>query len=111
MALRISGNEHLWPDGVIPYEIDSNDYPPGSSGRAVILTAIGEWNTKTNITFIPRMSDPDYVVFRFGVAEAASDSPAGRVGGAQAVRGATDGVNRGGSLHDTGAHTQCEDSR
>ena len=53
MAIRISGDENLWPDGVIPFEIDSTDYPPGSSGRAVIQAAITEWNTKTNITFIP----------------------------------------------------------
>jgi Astacin (Peptidase family M12A)/FG-GAP-like repeat len=102
MAIRISGDEHLWPDGVIPYEIDSNDYPLGSSGRAVILTAIAEWNTKTNITFIPRMSDSDYVVFHFGVAETASDSPVGRVGGAQTIRAATLGFNAAAIIHEIG---------
>jgi len=102
MAIRISGDEHLWPEGVIPFEIDSTDYPPGSSGRAVIQAAITEWNTKTNITFIPRMSEGDYVVFHFGVAENASDSPCGRVGGAQTVRAATLGFNAGAIVHEIG---------
>jgi hypothetical protein len=102
MAIRISGDEHLWPDGVIPFEIDGNDYPPGSSGRAVILTAIAEWNTKTNITLIPRMSEDDFVIFQFGVAENASDSPVGRTGGAQIVRAATLGFNAGAIIHEIG---------
>src|SRR4030095_1470571 len=102
MALRISGNEHLWPDGVIPYEIDSNDYPPGSSGRAVILTAIAEWNTKTNVTLIPRMFEGDYIDFHFGVAENASDSPIGRAGGAQTVRAATLGFAAAAIIHEIG---------
>jgi hypothetical protein len=102
MSIRIAGNEHLWGDGVVPYEIDDNDYPAGSAGRAQILSAIAEWNGKTNVTFIPRMSEPDYVVFRFGVAETSSDSPVGRTGGAQTIRAATLGFTAAAIIHEIG---------
>src|SRR4051794_18393904 len=99
MAMRISGDEHLWPDGVIPFQIDDGDYPPGSAGRTAITSAITEWNTRTNITFIPRLSEADYVVFRFGVAETGSDSAVGRTGGSQTIRAATLGVSAAAIVH------------
>jgi len=116
MACRISGDDHLWPDGVVPYEIDDDDYPVGSSGRALIMNAIGEWNTRTNITFIPRMSEDDYVVFRFGDDESASSSPKGRVGGAQTIRAATLGFSAGAIIHEIGHaiglhHEQAREDR
>jgi hypothetical protein len=48
------------------------------------------------------MSEGDYVVFHFGVAENASDSPCGRVGGAQTVRAATLGFNAAAIIHEIG---------
>jgi hypothetical protein len=102
MAIRISGDENLWPDGVIPFEIDENDYPQLSSGRAVIMTAITEWNTKTNVTLIQRTFEDDYIVFHYGVDESSSDSPIGRKGGAQTVRAATLGFSAAAIIHEIG---------
>ena len=104
MAIRISGDDHLWPDGVIPYEIDETDYPQGSPGRAVIMTAINEWNTKTNVTLIPRRDEGDYVVFHFGDNETSSHTPIGKQGGAQTLYAATLGFPAGAIIHEIG-HT------
>lgn len=102
MAIRISGDDHLWPDGVIPYEIDETDYPQGSPGRAVIMAAISEWNTKTNVTLIPRRSEDDYVVVRFGDNETSSHTPIGKKGGAQTLYAATLGFPAGAIIHEIG---------
>lgn len=102
MASRISGDEHLWPGGVIPYEIDSFDYPLGSAGRAVMMAAIAEWNTRTNVTLISRTFESDYLVFHFGDAEAASSSPVGLTGGEQVLRAATLGIGPRSIIHEIG---------
>jgi hypothetical protein len=116
MSIRISGNDHLWPDGVVPFEIDDGDYPAGSAGRPMILAAIAEWNNKTNITFIPRISEDDYVIFRFGDAESSSSSPIGRMGGAQIIQAATLGFSSGAIIHEIGhaiglRHEQTREDR
>ena len=116
MAIRISGDDHLWTDGVVPYTIDDTDYPPGSSGRSMIMNAIAEWNTRTNITFIPRMSEADHVVFRFGDDETTSSSLIGKTGGEQTIHAATLGFNAGAIIHEIGHavglfHEQAREDR
>jgi len=102
MAVRISGDDNLWPDGIVPFEIDENDYPPGSSGEAVIKAAIAEWNSKTNVTFIKRTFEDDYIVFHYGDNETTSHSAIGRQGGAQTVYGATLGISAAAIIHEIG---------
>ena len=102
MAIRISGDENLWSDGVIPFDIDENDYPQGSSGRAVINQAITEWNKKTNVTLIQRTFEDDYIVFHFGDNETSSHSDIGRKGGAQTVYAATLGFPAAAIIHEIG---------
>ena len=55
-----SGN-YLWPDGIIPYEIE-----PGFTARAVqdINEAIHEWNSRTVLTLVERTTELSYVQFR-----------------------------------------------
>ena len=55
-----SGNS-LWPDGIIPYEIE-----PGFSARALqdIEEAIHEWNSRTVLTLVERTTESSYIHFR-----------------------------------------------
>ena len=53
-------DEFLWPDGVIPYVIESGFSPRGLSD---IEKAIHEWNSKTVITLVQRTTETDYVRF------------------------------------------------
>ncbi len=56
----VSGN-YLWPDGIIPYEIE-----PGFTARALqdIEEAIHEWNDRTVLTFVARTTESSFVQFR-----------------------------------------------
>ncbi|OQP44151.1 hypothetical protein A4H97_33655 [Niastella yeongjuensis] len=102
MCIRISGDEHLWPNGIIPYEIDAMDFPAGSSGYNAVLAAIAEWNTKTNITLIPRNGENDYVYFKLGDNENVSDSQVGRKCGRQDINGQSLNLNSGPLIHEIG---------
>ncbi len=73
-------DDHLWPDGIIPYQID-----PGFNqrGLANIRKAIEVWNTRTVITLVERTTGVDFVRFRpEGWACLAS---VGRIGGEQSI--------------------------
>ena len=75
----IHDRSRLWPDGIIPYEID------GSVGkeRPFLERAIARWNRRTVITLVPRTSQSDFV--RFTAEEEGCRSYVGRVGGEQPV--------------------------
>ena len=102
MSMRVSGDNHLWPNGIIPFEIDTVDFPEGSSGNNFIRAAMNEWNSKTNITFIPRREEADYVYFKMGDIELALDSPVGRQGGRQDINGASLGFTAASVIHEIG---------
>jgi hypothetical protein len=70
---------YRWPQGLIPYTIDSN-----APNREMIAAAIDQWNTQTDrINLRQRQSsDRDYV--RFVLAGGCS-SPIGRQGGEQLI--------------------------
>jgi hypothetical protein len=54
-----SGCADRWPDGVVPYYINSN---VSGSRRALILQAIAHLRTYTGISFVPASGDPDHFV-------------------------------------------------
>ena len=70
--------EHVWPEGRIPYIIDS-DVPD----RQAILDAIAEWNTNTVITLQDRTSEENYV--RFKADPGACRANLGMAGGEQFI--------------------------
>jgi hypothetical protein len=88
MGVRISGDANLWPFGVIPYEINAQNFPDGSPDRAEILAGIEILNTRTNLTMVPRSTEEDYVEFVF--SEKACKSHVGRGRGRQEVSCAID---------------------
>jgi hypothetical protein len=61
-AGTIAGNGHFdvrWPNGVVPYVIEGLNSTP-------ILEAMADWEAKTDIRFVPRTTETDYVAFVSG---------------------------------------------
>ena len=54
-------NVRLWKDNIIPYVIESN---VNSTLRNVIQNSVDEWNSKTNVTFVPRTNQSSFVTIR-----------------------------------------------
>ncbi len=78
----ISGNQFRWPNGTVPYEIDS---ALPDQGR--VTDAIRHWQDNTNFNFVLRTSAnaaslPDYVTF---TADTGCRANVGRRGGQQFV--------------------------
>ncbi|AJQ97090.1 M12 family metallopeptidase [Gynuella sunshinyii] len=68
-----------WPDGIVPFALNSN---LSSAARADALSAISYWNTNTNVKFIERTNEADYLLITNGNG---CSSYVGKIGGAQAV--------------------------
>ena len=60
-----SSESVLWPDPVIPYEIEDGF---SDDQRQWILTAIREWNERTVISLVPRTTQEEYVLFQPGTS-------------------------------------------
>ncbi|MGR9000259.1 MAG: M12 family metallopeptidase [Gammaproteobacteria bacterium] len=81
----IDRTKYRWVNGVIPYEIDTQAFPPGSQARTAIDNAINHWNSNTVIKLIPRLnSEADYVVFEPDSGKCFSS--VGRQGGGKVFR-------------------------
>jgi hypothetical protein len=52
MANVIRGDRFRWPEGRIPYVIDSGDFPEGTTRRAKVEWAIEHWNSRSRVKFI-----------------------------------------------------------
>lgn len=71
-----------WPGGVIPYDLDEDDFPPStppSPEEAAIAAAVNEWNSRTPYLNIrPRVDgDSNWIVF---VAATENDACSSHVG-------------------------------
>jgi hypothetical protein len=82
-----------WPNGVVPYVIDS-----GLSSPSRVTDAIAHWTEKTNIKFVARTTETDYVKF---VSGGGCSSSVGKVGGAQSITLAS-GCSTGNAIHEIG---------
>lgn len=82
-----------WPNNTVPYTINSN--LPNTSR---VTNAIAEWESKTNIKFVPRTNQSDYVEFRAG---SGCSSFVGRIGGRQTINLAS-GCSTGNNIHEIG---------
>ena len=82
--VSINGSSRLWPDGVIPYEIDGS---VGGKLRGEIAAAVAELDERTRLTIRPRTPlDQDFIVFNTQNSAGTCDSLLGRSGGGQPVR-------------------------
>ncbi len=79
--VRRSGENYLWPGGVIPYEIDSA-FP--ADERQAIIDGIALINGPTNLILKPRAGESDYV--RVKRVDEGCSSKVGRQGGRQEVK-------------------------
>lgn len=82
MACIRTDSSH-WPKGRIPYEINSTDFPPGSSERTSVVSAITVWNDQTLLQLLPRGTEADFI--EFVLASNSCSSPVGMQGGRQEV--------------------------
>jgi Astacin (Peptidase family M12A) len=69
---------NLWPKGILPYRVD-----PALPDQNRVAEAINHWEQKTEIRFVERTHEKDYVSFVPGPGCAAE---VGRVGGEQVVQ-------------------------
>lgn len=94
----------FWPNGAIPYEIDTKTFPVGEIGRPIILAAIDEWNKAgTGFHFVPRTHEKDVLVFGEN-DQGTCYSEVGRKGGVQYIRCHLEGqmFNKGSIMHEIG---------
>ena len=90
-------DEHLWPDGVIPYVVGPNF---SEEGLASIQEAIDEWNTRTVVTLVKRTTERDFVRFH---PDGGCKAPVGRIGGEQTIwLDSEDGCGVGITIHEIG---------
>lgn len=61
-----AGLSHMnaWPNGRIPFRIDSSDFPTGSTMRARIDAAIAHWNQNTLVQLVPASGSEHHVLFK-----------------------------------------------
>jgi Astacin (Peptidase family M12A) len=108
MGVAISGEQYLWPGRTVPYVID-----PGFADVAGVTAAVEHWNQNSVIRFVPRGTEPDYVVVINVPGGANSD--VGRRGGEQQVC-LGEGCPVGSIIHELGHtvglwHEHCRHDR
>jgi hypothetical protein len=102
VANLISGANFRWWWGRIPYEVDSGDFPEGTTRRAKIEWAIDHWNSRSRLKFVPH--DADFHWVRFVSHPEACQSKVGQqfFPGPQEIRCqlSVTGFSRGAVLHE-----------
>jgi hypothetical protein len=81
MSIRISGEQYYWPNGRIPFLIDLQQFPVGTSNYNIIQAAIMHYNNNTVLYLSPRDGEANAVMFTVGTDACAS--PIGMQGGLQ----------------------------
>src|SRR5262245_58905151 len=82
MGCARTGTRWRWPNRIIPYTINSEDFPSdtpqGQAERAAIQNAVNAWNSLTVITFQPRRGELHWVEFVAGSEPDACKSDVGK---------------------------------
>ena len=70
MGHVIADPGRLWPEGIVPYELDPAFARPADAGDAVegapmelLQRAIAEWNQRTILRLVPWTGQKDYIRF------------------------------------------------
>lgn len=96
---KVAASFSRWPQGRVYYTIANN---MGGINKNKIINAVKEYNTKTNVQWIPRSNQNDYVEFIFG-SSSGSDGWAhiGKRGGKQNVS-LDQNISLGSVIHEMG---------
>lgn len=78
-GIRGTFNANLWPNGVVPYQFDSNMTNPM---RTQALAAMVRWEVVSDVQFVLRSGQEDHIHFRNSNG---NNSPVGRQGGQQII--------------------------
>ncbi len=82
MGCARTGTRWRWPNRVIPYTINNEDFPSntsdGQAERAAIQAAVNAWNSQTVITFQPFTGGLNWVEFVASNEEGACQSAVGK---------------------------------
>ncbi|WP_445670431.1 M12 family metallopeptidase [Peribacillus sp. FSL R5-0717] len=54
-GIGITGDQYRWPNGIIPFQIDSS-----LSNQQRVTDAISEWENRTFIRFVRRTNETNY---------------------------------------------------
>ena len=100
MGIIISDRKLRWHNGIVPYEINDQDFPLKDNRRATIQAAIDHWNQNTVISLRPRSNEKDYV--QFVAASGSCSSAVGRKGGRQTIGCDLNTFRRGSIIHEIG---------
>ncbi len=84
----------IWPNKTVYYIID-----PSLPNQSVITSAIAEWETRTNLKFVPRTTQNDFVEFTNIYGNCSSSL--GRIGGKQIINIAP-GCDQTNAVHEIG---------
>jgi hypothetical protein len=89
----ISGKQHRWPSGVVPFEVDT-----GLTNPQRVTDAISHWLSKTPLVFVQRSGEENFVRIRGGDG---CSSRVGMSGGAQPLT-LGNGCSTGNLIHELG---------
>ena len=90
--------KYVWPEGIVPYVLDSD---VAAEQRQNIAVAIGAWNDKTVISLVARSTESNYVRFS-NVASGNCRADIGMVGGEQEISLPPDGCSANTVVHEIG---------
>ncbi|WP_144394139.1 M12 family metallopeptidase [Pleionea sediminis] len=94
-AIRYPSSGYKWPNGVVPYVFASN---LTSQARQDMQYAFNHWHQNTNVRFVSRTNQQDYIYIQNG---GGCSSWIGKQGGRQIVNLAR-GCGRGAAVHELG---------
>jgi Astacin (Peptidase family M12A) len=84
-SIRRSGNEFLWPGGIMPFTLDASFT---AAERESIFAAMREWEQQCadpNVRFVQRSNENDFVHFLRGAEGTGCSSWVGRIGGGRSL--------------------------
>lgn len=68
-----------WTGGIVPYSFNAN---VNAANQQIAIDAMAEWSAAANVSFVPRTSQTNYIVF---TDSSGNNSYVGMIGGAQTI--------------------------